>query len=202
MAVRDRSGLKTVAGSRFADNTSGAIEELDHRDQHGDHADSSVLWEDDVLDEDDMTSNSDEAVPTQQSVKAYVDSQVAAGGATAGEYTPTATAVTNVDSCTGQLSFWTRIGNYVTVYGSLRIDATTTGPTESTVVRLTLPVNSNFANDYELAGVANEHAGTNKAGIIKGTTTLGAVEQAEVIYLATANTAEKQWWFTFRYKVI
>jgi hypothetical protein len=40
MAQRDTAGYKTVANSRFPDNTTGAIEEIDHRDQHTDTADS------------------------------------------------------------------------------------------------------------------------------------------------------------------
>jgi hypothetical protein len=36
-----------------------------------------------LLDEDAMTSNSDKAIPTQQSVKAYVDSSLGIGGITA-----------------------------------------------------------------------------------------------------------------------
>jgi hypothetical protein len=40
MAQRTAAGYKTVADSRFADNTTGLIEEIDHRDQHTDAADS------------------------------------------------------------------------------------------------------------------------------------------------------------------
>ncbi len=36
-----------------------------------------------LLDEDNMASNSDKAIPTQQSVKAYVDSSIGIGGITA-----------------------------------------------------------------------------------------------------------------------
>jgi hypothetical protein len=40
MAQRTAAAYKTVANSRFADNTTGLIEEIDHRDQHTDAADS------------------------------------------------------------------------------------------------------------------------------------------------------------------
>jgi hypothetical protein len=40
MAQRTAAGYKTVADSRFADNTTGLVEEIDHRDQHTDAADS------------------------------------------------------------------------------------------------------------------------------------------------------------------
>jgi hypothetical protein len=39
-----------------------------------------VLTESDILDEDDMASNSATKVPSQQSVKAYVDAQGGGGG--------------------------------------------------------------------------------------------------------------------------
>jgi hypothetical protein len=45
-----------------------------------------MVWADDVLDQDDMTSDSDTDVPTQQSVKAYVDAVAGGGGILASGY--------------------------------------------------------------------------------------------------------------------
>jgi hypothetical protein len=50
----------------------------DHRTQVTDHKDSLLWWLDHVKDEDNMASDSASHVPTQQSVKAYVDSHVPA----------------------------------------------------------------------------------------------------------------------------
>jgi hypothetical protein len=80
MAQRTAAGYKTIADSRFADNTTGAIEEIDHRDQHTDAADSFLNKSDDLLDEDNMASNSATKVASQQSIKAYVDNQVFGSG--------------------------------------------------------------------------------------------------------------------------
>lgn len=54
---------------------------------------NTVLLTSDIIDEDDMTSNSATKVPTQQSVKAYVDTEVAgAGSASAGDLNETSFA--------------------------------------------------------------------------------------------------------------
>ena len=76
MATRSVSAFKATKDSRFSDNTSGAISEGDSRDMFEDTADSFLNITDHLLDEDDMSSNSATKVPSQQSVKAYVDSQV------------------------------------------------------------------------------------------------------------------------------
>jgi len=76
MAQRSRAGFKTTKNSRYATNGTGAITGANSRDMFEDVADSFLNRTDDVLDEDDMASNSDTAVPTQQSVKAFVESQV------------------------------------------------------------------------------------------------------------------------------
>src|SRR5688572_27063306 len=52
----------------------------DHRTLVEDTRDSVLFWLDHVIDEDSMTSNSATQVPTQQSVKAYVDASVFGGG--------------------------------------------------------------------------------------------------------------------------
>lgn len=78
MAQRDVAGFKSTKDSRFADNTSGQIEEVDHRNMYEDTADSFLNITDHLLDEDDMASDSATKVPSQQSVKAYVDAQIAA----------------------------------------------------------------------------------------------------------------------------
>lgn len=77
MAVRDVAGIKTIASSRFADNATGQISAGDSSDTFSDVADSFLNITDHLLDEDDMASDSATKVPSQQSVKAYVDAQVA-----------------------------------------------------------------------------------------------------------------------------
>lgn len=76
MSNLSRTNLQTLygtSGSTFPDNTTGEISESDMRAFGQDLTDSHINRTTDVLDEDDMASNSATAVPTQQSVKAYVD---------------------------------------------------------------------------------------------------------------------------------
>jgi hypothetical protein len=69
---------------------------------------------------------------------------------TSGTYTPTITNVTNVTSSSALVCQWLRIGNVVTVSGSVDVDPVATGV--STVIRLSLPVASNFATAGQLGG--------------------------------------------------
>lgn len=66
-----------------------------------------------------------------------------------GTYTPTLTAVTNISGSTPYLTQFSRVGNVVTVAGKLKMNATGTGAAE---LGISLPVPSNFANDYECGG--------------------------------------------------
>lgn len=104
----------------------------------------------DVIDEDDMSSDSDTHVPTQQSVKAYVDAQVAGSGSS-GTWTPTLTNVANIDSSSApNLGMYFRIGNVVSCAVWVTVDPTTIGVTTS--LGVSLPIASNFANASEAVG--------------------------------------------------
>ena len=66
-----------------------------------------------------------------------------------GTWTPTITGTTNVAASTPYLSQYLRVGNVVTGSAKFEID-----PTAASLVEfeLSLPVASNFANNYECAG--------------------------------------------------
>lgn len=64
------------SGTTFPDNTTGEISENDVRQFGQDLKDSVLFISDHLLDEDDMASDSATKVPSQQSVKAYVDNQI------------------------------------------------------------------------------------------------------------------------------
>lgn len=74
MAQRTKADFKATKDSRFADNTTGQITEGDSRDMYEDVADSSMFIEDNFIDEDDFSSDSATKAPSQQSVKAYINS--------------------------------------------------------------------------------------------------------------------------------
>lgn len=63
---------KTGTDNAFVTGTAGSNNEIAKWDANGDLVTAGVS----ILDEDDMASDSDTAIPTQQSVKAYVDDYV------------------------------------------------------------------------------------------------------------------------------
>lgn len=113
-------------------------------------------------------------------------------------YTPTLTSVTNVDSSTAYALQYARTGTTVTVSGQIDVNATDNAFTQ---LGVSLPVASNFANEFECAGAAIGRNGTGTWGIV------GAV-----IADATNNRAELQFnasyllttsfFVTFSYTVI
>lgn len=76
MAQRNKTNFKSTANTRFADNSTGDISPQDGRDMWGDVADSAMFLSDNFVDEDDMASDSATKAPSQQSVKAFVASQI------------------------------------------------------------------------------------------------------------------------------
>lgn len=74
--------LYGTSGTTFPDNTTGQISEGDMRDFGQAIKDSAMFIDDNLIDEDDMASDSSTKAPSQQSVKAYVDAQVGGAGIT------------------------------------------------------------------------------------------------------------------------
>lgn len=73
------------------------------------------------------------------------------GNVLSGTYTPTQVSTnTNVDSVTFSACQYMRVGNTVTVSGQIAINATTA--TTDTVVKMTIPVASNFSSSRQLGG--------------------------------------------------
>lgn len=73
------------------------------------------------------------------------------GNVFSGAYTPTQVSTnTNVDSVTFSEAQYLRVGNTVTVSGQIAIDATTA--TTDTIVKMSLPVASNFSATRNLGG--------------------------------------------------
>jgi len=65
-------------------------------------------------------------------------------------FTPTVTAVTNIDSITAYPCNYMRVGNTVTVSGQIKIQLTGSGAYE---VGVSLPIASDFTEAYQCAGV-------------------------------------------------
>lgn len=115
-----------------------------------------------------------------------------------GTYTPTLTNVTNISASTAYVCQWMRVGNVVTVSGKYDMTPTGVGLCE---LGMSLPVASNFANDYECAGTSNGDSGTSNddaAWVIADTTNDRASHKSR----ADGGFGAHSHWFTFTYVVI
>lgn len=99
MAEVSRSDFQDAIDEDYADGQGdGAIGAEVHRDSFNNFSDSAVFFEE-VLDEDTMVSDSDNAVPTQQSLKAYTD--FFGNGLKYVERTVTVAEILNIGSTSG-----------------------------------------------------------------------------------------------------
>lgn len=111
-----------------------------------------------------------------------------------GTYTPTLTGVANVDSTTARVTQFMRVGNVVTVSGSMAVNATAT---TTTTVGVSLPVASNFANAFECAGTTG--SATAASGRVYGDATNN---RAEITYLAGGFASDEEIYFHFTYLIV
>lgn len=121
-----------------------------------------------------------------------------------GTYTPTLTNTTNVASSSFTNSppaKWIRVGNVVQVSGHVTITPTAAAGTQ-TVLDLSLPIASNFANFEDCSGTASDGAsgvGTaNSSAVIQASV---ANDRAQIVYVAN-NTNSKIFGFNFSYTVL
>lgn len=120
------------------------------------------------------------------------------GNVFSGTYTPSLTNTTNIGSSTATTCQYMRVGNTVTVSGQVTVDATTAGA--QTVLRMSLPIASNFSLSAQLGGAGasiTASAYGNSMAILGDT----ANDVAEFRWLPTLATAQI-YNFTFTYQVI
>jgi enamine deaminase RidA (YjgF/YER057c/UK114 family) len=117
-----------------------------------------------------------------------------------GTYTPTLTNVTNAAASTTGVCQYMRVSNVVTVSGQLSIDPTTAGA--DTVVRMTLPIASNFSTTSRACGgsAASVTAGTygQSLAILAFTDATGQAEFRGDPTVAT----DQSYAFSFTYRII
>jgi len=112
-----------------------------------------------------------------------------------GTYTPSLTNGTNVAASTAYPNQWIRVGNVVTVSGKVAIDATAATTTE---LGMSLPIASNFGNDYECAGVGVDAVAGEEPMVIKA----DAANNRASFNQVKADTSNHDHYFTFTYSVI
>lgn len=112
-----------------------------------------------------------------------------------GTWSPTITAITNISASSSQTSQWIRVGNVVTLSGSVAITPTASGTT--TEIRMSLPIASNFTVSSNCAGAANNAIGTSPAVIRPDTANDEAILSFQSIGTVNANM-----YFYFSYVIL
>lgn len=135
----------TISGLLLGDGNNQSVGQL--RYNHAD--DSMVFYTDSTIA---LTLS---ATGGMSIVRTAVTSPAAGdGNVFSGTYTPTQVSTnTNVDSVTFSANQYMRVGNTVTVSGQITIDATTA--TTDTVVKMSLPIASNFSASRNLGGTGS-----------------------------------------------
>lgn len=113
------------------------------------------------------------------------------GTISSGTYEPTLTNGTNVAASAAKPANWIRIGNIVTVTGTLLIDPTSANTL--TQLSISLPIASNLAGN-ECGGVASNDLGK---GWVEGMST-----DVMRISCQTTSDANAWWGYTFSYPII
>jgi hypothetical protein len=113
-----------------------------------------------------------------------------------GTYTPTGTSVSNIGTLTPNSAQWTRVGNVVTVAGSVGIDPT--AASAATVFDLSLPIASNLANLNELGGSGTSEGSATVAVVIRANT---ANDRSQFVYIAVDATAQNLY-YIYSYRVL
>lgn len=117
-----------------------------------------------------------------------------------GTYTPTAAAVTNVDSATTNANtMYFRLGNVVAVAGLVTVNPTS--GSADTELTLTLPIASSLSSAQQLAGVAvRKVAGKQQiCAVISGNATS---DIANFTFYNDSETGGDTWGFLFFYTIV
>lgn len=113
-----------------------------------------------------------------------------------GTYLPDFVSVANVNAFTKYTCQWMRVGNVVTVSGKVDIDPTATP--NDTVLRMSLPVSTNFSSQEECGGTAASNTpSTTPVRIYADTTNNDAI-----FSFTSGTTSNDSYSFTFTYSVI
>lgn len=113
-----------------------------------------------------------------------------------GTYTPTLTNTANIDASTAFVCQYMRVGNVVTVSGTVNIDPTSA--TTLTTLGISLPIASNLSSYVQCCGTANSRVAA-AYGDIQGDATN---DRATLNFINGASTANAGWFFTFTYTVL
>lgn len=114
-----------------------------------------------------------------------------------GTYTPTLTNVQNTSSLTARVCQYMRVGNVVTVSGSFSATMTSSGA--ATTIRMTLPVASNFTQQWQLGGGGGARNTTTQSALIISADT---TNDAASIDWVSAVSGALEHFFSFTYQIL
>jgi hypothetical protein len=114
-----------------------------------------------------------------------------------GTYVPTFVSVSNITGTPSGTAQWTRVGNVVTVSGSVQVDPTTASTASS--FTSTLPIASTFGSIADLAGTAvrDNNTAANICASIRGSSTIARFD-----FFCDTNVNSEAWYYTFTYEVL
>lgn len=115
-----------------------------------------------------------------------------------GTYTATITDSANTSARTAYKSQWSRTGNVVTVSGMVEVDPTS--PATSTIIKITLPIASNFTIVGDCRGSAFCGTIAGQGAAILETTAYGATDFALMKWVS-ADVTNQPMSYTFTYEV-
>jgi hypothetical protein len=119
-------------------------------------------------------------------------------GERSGTWTPTFTAVTNVDAASASGVWrWSRVGDIVTFSGSANIDVTAASTLSE--VGVSLPVASNLASSADAGGTGVAYTNATLCGTVQGDPTN---DRIALKWFAGTATTSIVWYFTGSYRVI
>ena len=110
-------------------------------------------------------------------------------------WTPTLNNVANLDGSTAYLSTYIRAGGFVLAFGRVDVDPTAAVATQ---LGISLPIASNFANDFECCGVAFSPTIAGQGAAIVAD---AANDRAEMQWIAADLTNQPMYWL-FGYRIL
>jgi len=136
---------------------------------------------------------------TRNTSTGVVEKVASSGLPTSGTYSPTLTNGANVTASSSLSCHYIRVGNIVTVTGSVQVQPTV-GVSTATIIDLSLPVASNFTASGHLSGQSNGNGTTYAlSGVITADITN---DTAQLEFPAIGTGSQFQIWFNFTYTVI
>lgn len=136
--------------------------------------------------------NSEDSLPASQIQGVITTDQ---GGTESGIYSPAITLENNLSGVGLDEIYWTRIGNFVTVWGVLQVTPTTGGLTTS--FGMALPILSYFTFVSQLAGMGIGNQLPETIVILADTTN----NRAQFIWLTTVTGTQFYLPFSFSYQI-